>query len=505
MSVSQTGGVQLRELFSDAGVEIKAQLPELRVTDITADSGRVKKGGLFLACQGLQHHGLEFAAPAVAAGAAAIAWEPGEGWSDPVLPEAVASFAVPGLSDEVGVIADRFFASPSEQIVLTGVTGTNGKTTTAWLASQALAHLGCEAGYMGTIGYGVGGKLEPSALTTPGVIAVHRRLRKLADAGATAVVMEVSSHGLDQGRIDAVRVTTAAFTNLSRDHLDYHGDLAAYRAAKAKLFALPSIENAVINIGDPFGAELVRSLHGRAEILAVALADRAPVDELPALLVEVIESDADGLLLRFSGEYGVAEMRSSLWGHFNAENLLVAAGILLAHGYNLQQAVDALALCQSPPGRMQVVRGKCSAPLVVVDFAHTPDALDKALGVLREHCSGAVSVVFGCGGERDMGKRGEMGSVAERLADRIIVTDDNPRNEDPDAIVAAILAGIAARSKVEVVRNRALAIATAVNASGAGDAVLIAGKGSENYQLVSDRSVPFSDVEEAVALLGELA
>ena len=505
MSIVATGGMQLRELFSDTGVDIKTQVPELRVTDITADSDRVTKGGLFLACQGLQHHGLEFAAPAVAPGAAAIAWEPVEGWSDPVLPEAITSFAVPGLSDAVGVIADRFFAHPSEQIVVTGVTGTNGKTTTAWLVSQALVQLGCKAGYMGTIGYGVGDKLEPSALTTPGVIAVHRRLRKLADAGATAVVMEVSSHGLDQGRIDAVQVTTAAFTNLSRDHLDYHGDLAAYRAAKAKLFALPSIENAVINIGDPFGVELVRSLYGRAEIIAVAMAGQVPVDELPVLLVDVVESDAEGLLLQFSGEYGMAEMRSSLWGRFNAENLLVAAGILLAHGYKLQQAVDALALCEPPPGRMQVVRGKRTAPLVVVDFAHTPDALVKAIEVLREHCSGTVSVVFGCGGERDMGKRGEMGSAAVRLADRVIVTDDNPRNEDPDAIVTAILAGITERSKVAVVRDRALAIATAVDVSGAGDAVLIAGKGSENYQLISGHSVPFSDVEEAVGLLGELA
>jgi UDP-N-acetylmuramoyl-L-alanyl-D-glutamate--2,6-diaminopimelate ligase len=505
MSIAPAGGAQLRELFSDTGMDVNTQVPELQVTDITADSSRVTQGALFLACQGLQHHGLEFAAPAVAAGAAAIAWEPAKGWSDPVLPEAIASFAVPGLSDEVGAIADRFFARPSEQVVVTGVTGTNGKTTTAWLVSQALVHLGCEAGYMGTIGYGTGGKLEPSALTTPGVIAVHRRLRKLADAGATAVIMEVSSHGLDQGRIDAVRVSTAAFTNLSRDHLDYHGDLAAYRAAKAKLFDIPSIKNAVINIGDPFGAELVRSLRGRAEIIAVALIGQVPVDELPVLRVEVVESDTDGLLLRFSGAYGMAEMRSSLWGRFNAENLLVAAGILLAHGYDLQQAVDALAQCAPPPGRMQVVRGNDSAPLVVVDFAHTPDALGKAIEVLREHCSGTISVVFGCGGERDIGKRGEMGSVAERLADRIIVTDDNPRNEDPDAIVTAILTGIAEHSKVAVVRDRALAIATAVDASGAGDAVLIAGKGSESYQLIFGHSVPFSDVEQAAGLLGALA
>jgi UDP-N-acetylmuramoyl-L-alanyl-D-glutamate--2,6-diaminopimelate ligase len=503
MNIVAAGGVQLRELFSDTGTDLKTQVPELRVTDITADSGRVMKGGLFLACQGLQHHGLEFAAPAVAAGAAAIAWEPVEGRSDPVLPQTIASFAVPGLSDEVGAIADRFFASPSEQIVVTGITGTNGKTTTAWLASQALSHLGCKAGYMGTLGFGLGDELEASALTTPGVIAVHRRLRKLANAGAAAVVMEVSSHGLDQGRIDAVRVKTAAFTNLTRDHLDYHGDLSAYRDAKAKLFAFPSIEHAVINIGDPYGAEIARSLRGRAQVIGVALIDRVPVSDTPALMVEVIESNADGLLLHFSGAYGTAEMHSSLWGRFNAENLLVAAGILLAQGYGLQQAIGALAGCESPPGRMQVVRSSDALPLVVVDFAHTPDALAKALEVLREHCSGTVSVVFGCGGERDKGKRGEMGSVAKQLADRVIVTDDNPRNEDPDAIVEEILAGIVEQANVMVVRDRALAIATAVEAAGSGDAILVAGKGSENYQLIEGQSVPFSDVAQAAAVLGE--
>ena len=509
MNMAAAEGTRLRELFSGMSVDAGSQVPELMVTDITTDSGFVTKGGLFLACQGIHHHGLEFALPAVAAGAVAIAWEPVEGRATAELPEAVASFAVPDLSSEVGTIADRFFASPSAEIVVTGVTGTNGKTTTAWLASQALTRLGCAAGYMGTIGFGMAGygmssELEPSALTTPGVIAVHRRLRKLVDAGASAVVMEVSSHGLDQGRIDAVCIKTAAFTNLSRDHLDYHGDLASYGEAKGKLFALQSLENAVINIGDPFGAELVRNWRSRAHVIAVAMAGQAPVDVTPALTAKVVEADADGLLLRFSGEYGTVEMRSNLWGRFNAENLLVAAGILLAHGFSLEEVTDALAECESPPGRMQVVRGAGSVPLVVVDFAHTPDALAKAIAVLREHCSGAISVVFGCGGERDRGKRGEMGSVAARLADRVIVTDDNPRNENPDEIVTAILAGVAEQSKVKVVRDRALAIATAVAASGSGDAVLVAGKGSESYQLIAGHSVPFSDVAEAAGLLGVL-
>lgn len=505
MSIAVTNGVMLKELFHGIGADLEASLPDMTVADITADSSYVKAGSLFLACQGFRHHGLEFARPAAAAGATAIAWEPAEGWSAPELPPAVTSFAVPDLSNEVGNIADRFFAHPSQEVVVTGVTGTNGKTTTAWLVTQALDYLGRNAGYMGTLGYGMGAELEPSELTTPGVIAVHRRLRKLADAGATDVVMEVSSHGLDQGRIDAVRVRTAAFTNLSRDHLDYHADLAAYGEAKAKLFALPSIENAVINMGDTFGAELVRNWRSNARVIGVALAGQAPAGEAPALLVEVARSNSDGLLLRFSGDYGTAEMHSRLWGRFNAENLLVAAGILLAQGYDLQQVTAALANCDAPSGRMQVVRGRSTDPLVVVDFAHTPDALAQAIEVLREHCSGSVSVVFGCGGERDTGKRGEMGSVAARLADRVIVTDDNPRNEDPDAIVAAILAGAADHANVTVVRDRAHAIASAVAGSRPGDAVLVAGKGSESRQLIAGQSLPFADADAAAVALGRLS
>jgi len=505
MSMAMTNRATLRELFSGTDADISEQLPDLAVTDITADSGRVTDGALFLACSGMQHHGLEFAASAIAAGAAAIAWEPTEDMADPTLPDAPVSFPVPGLSAEVGGIADKFFVHPSEQVLVTGVTGTNGKTTTAWLARQALDYLGCKAGYMGTLGYGMGDELEVSALTTPGVIAVHRRLRKLADAGAAAIVMEVSSHGLDQGRIDAVRVKTAAFTNLTRDHLDYHGDLSAYRNAKAKLFVLPSIDNAVINVGDPFGVQLARSLQGRARVIGVALVDQVSAGAEPSLLVEVVESNADGLQLRFSGAYGSAEIHSPLWGRFNAENLLVAAGILLAHGYDLQQAATALATCEPPVGRMQIVRSKAAVPLVVVDFAHTPDALAKAIEVMREHCSGAVSIVFGCGGDRDKGKRGEMGSVARQLADRVIVTDDNPRYENPDAIIDAILAGMADQENVTIVRDRAHAIATAVAASGPGDAVLVAGKGSENYQLIAGHSAPFSDVAEAAAALAETA
>jgi UDP-N-acetylmuramoyl-L-alanyl-D-glutamate--2,6-diaminopimelate ligase len=504
MMTRASGAVQLSHLLAGMIPAAGRQVPEVDITDITDSSDRVVPGGLFLACRGGRHHGLDFAAQAVAAGAAAIAWEADTDRTPDDLHLDIPCLAVPELGAKAGLIADRFFASPSRALHVTGVTGTNGKTTTAWLASQALRKLGCPTGYMGTIGYGLGDALTPSALTTPGVISVHRRLREMADAGAAAVVMEVSSHALEQGRIDAVQIRTAAFTNLSRDHLDYHGDMRTYGETKARLFSLESLEHAVINTGDAFGAELARRCAGRIRVITAAL-DGAASAIRPTLTAEVLVADQNGLVLRFGGEYGAGEMQSPLWGRFNAENLLVAAGLLLAHDYALDAVLAALATCNPPPGRMQIVAKRANAPLVVVDFAHTPDALAKALAVVRQHCAGKVSVVFGCGGDRDKGKRGEMGSVAAQLADRIIVTDDNPRNEDPDAIAVAIVAGMPTGADVQVVHDRAVAIRTAIEAAGPDDVVLLAGKGSENYQLMGALTLPFADAEVAAAMLEGLA
>jgi len=502
MGKSLHSSARLPELFH--GIDIVSDglmVPDISISDVTADSSRVSPGALFLACRGIHHHGLEFADQAVANGAAAIAWEPETDVAEPELPATVVGLEVPALGEGVGVIADRFFERPSEQLMVTGITGTNGKTTTAWLVSQALNNLGLRAGYMGTLGFGIAGDIEPSALTTPGVIAVHRRLHALADAGASAVVMEVSSHGLDQGRIDGVRVKTAAFTNLSRDHLDYHGNMRAYGDAKSKLFAVDTIENAVVNVGDPFGASIVQLCPDNAKVISVALEGMEPADAKVALTGSITTAGRDGLSMTFAGDYGVAQMSSPLWGSFNAENLLVAVGVLLAHGYDLAAAADALAQCDAPEGRMQVIGSGGIGPLVVVDFAHTPDALAQALEVIGEHSNGALTVVFGCGGERDKGKRGEMGQVARRLANRIIVTDDNPRFDDPDVIVADIMDGIGNFSNVEIQRDRALAIENAIRQSGQGDVVLVAGKGSENQQVFASSSKPFSDAEVAASVL----
>lgn len=438
---------------------------------------------------------------ALAAGATVVAWEPEPGLSAPVLPAGILGFPVAGLGHHVGTLADRFFAHPSAALSVAGITGTNGKTTTAWLLAHAIQRLQGNAAYMGTLGFGVvDAPLETSALTTPGVISVHRRLHDIAAAGAKFVAMEVSSHGLDQGRLDGVRFKTVAFTNLTRDHLDYHGDMATYAKAKQRLFTDFEFETAIVNVANDFGRELAGLLHKDVHLLTVSTDPSVEA----MLCAELLATSTDGLHIRLSGKFGEVEFHSPLWGRFNVENLVVAAGILIASGVRLKDAAAALAVCAAPAGRMEILGGG-SQPLVIVDFAHTPDALEQVLHAIREHCAGELWCVFGCGGDRDRGKRAEMGAVAARLANHVVLTDDNPRHEAPAQIVAEILAGFAGHAPPDVVHDRALAIGKAVASARSNDVVLIAGKGDENYQLEGAQSRAFSDRDVALRALGEAA
>lgn len=488
--------MSLRQLFP--GIP---DAPDMRVCDITTHSGRVASGGLFIACRGYRAHGLAYLADALARSPAAVAWEPQPGVAPPAIPAAVAQIKVADLAAQVGAIADRFFGSPSQALHVTGITGTNGKTTTAWLCAEALRLLGRSTGYMGTLGWGVGPELEPTSLTTPGCIVVHKRLHSLYAAGARCAVLEASSHGLDQGRLDGVAVRTAAFTNLTHDHLDYHGDFASYGRAKERLFEFPTLESVVINVGDEFGAALAARCARVPRVMRVAMQNVQGSHEAE-LRAELIAISPAGLHLRLTGHYGEAELHSPLWGRFNAENLLVAAGILLQHGVSLADAAHALGRCPAPAGRMEVVRGDVPGPLVVVDFAHTPDGLRQALQAMREHCNGELSVVFGCGGERDVDKRAAMGQVAAAMADRVVVTSDNPRSEDPAAIAAMIVAGIPANPQVQIELDRAVAIRGAIASADASTAVLVAGKGSETRQYYAGGSRYFSDVDVVEQALG---
>jgi len=483
-----SGSVRLDELLS--GI---APAPNVAVAGLTLDSRTVSAGDAFVALKGRSRHGLEHAGQAASRGARAILWDPAEGRSPGATSGEIACVAVRELRDRLGGIADRFYGAPSSQLAVAGVTGTNGKTTCAWLLASAVERLARRGAYLGTLGAGFPPRIEGGAFTTPDVISLHRQLRALADAGATHVAMEVSSHALDQGRVDGVRMRVAGFCNLSRDHLDYHGTMERYAESKARLFRLPGLEHAVINVGDPVGARFAAALAGSVVLTAIAVGGEVPA--VPRFIhVGRVHAAPRGIELEIRGHFGNRRLRSRLIGGFNAENLAITLGMLLAWQFDVDDALGALGACTAPPGRMEGHR-LANGALAVVDYAHTPDALAKALVALRAHARGRVFAVFGCGGDRDPGKRPIMGETAERLADRVIVTDDNPRSEDADRIVAMILSGMRAPARARVERDRALAIRAAIDESQPGDAVLIAGKGHEEYQIVGDERRPFSDRE----------
>jgi UDP-N-acetylmuramoyl-L-alanyl-D-glutamate--2,6-diaminopimelate ligase len=466
--------------------------PELVVTDLTLDSRAAVPGALFLASRGRSHHGLAFAPEAVALGARAVLYEPDDTLPAPQLPQEVFAAPVPELTARAGLIADRFFGAPSQRITVAGITGTNGKTTCAWLLAQALQRCQRQCGYMGTLGVGLPPQISPMPHTTPDAVTVHRQLAALAAAGAECVSMEVSSHALDQARVNGVRFHTAAFTNLTRDHLDYHGTMEHYGAAKARLFAWPGLDSRIINFDDPFGAALARAPSPARLILTTRAAGPLP----PAaqfVRATRVQPESTGLTIEVESSWGAVELSVRLMGEFNVENALTVLAVLLAWNIPLRDAARALARVRAARGRMEMFGGRGRSPLAIVDYAHTPDALENALRAARLHCRGQLRLVFGCGGDRDAGKRPLMGRIAAELADDIVLTDDNPRGENPQRIVADIMTGIAAGAPLTIEHDRALAIRVALQRSAPDDVVLIAGKGHEDYQIVGAERRAFRD------------
>ena len=475
----------------------------LEVNDVTLDSRAATCGALFLACRGRGRHGSQFAAEAMARGARAVLYEPAPGALEAIEAALQASgagspgvyvAAVPELSRHAGIIADRFFGRPSQALTVAGITGTNGKTTCAWLLAQALGKCGRRAAYMGTLGFGFPEALAATEHTTADAVTVHRRLAAMRNLGAEAVSMEVSSHALDQQRVGGVRFHTAAFTNLTRDHLDYHGTMASYAEAKARLFAWPGLTLRVINVDDELGARLARQLSA-AHLVITTRAGTAGGSTPQARVVRAarVEAVASGLALDVESSWGPVRLEVPLIGDFNADNALTVLAVLLAWDIPLADAAGALESCRPAPGRMEAFGGHGGAPLAIVDYAHTPDALAKALRAARRHCRGRLKVVFGCGGDRDPGKRPIMGAIAAELADESVVTDDNPRSEPPERIVQQILTGIPGAAAVRVEHDRARAIRATLERSGSQDVVLIAGKGHEAYQIYGGERRPFSD------------
>jgi len=481
---------------------------DIRITGLALDSRKVQSGDLFLAVAGTHTHGLQHARQAIALGAVAVAWEPVDG--NAVLAEMAALLpapvvAIPRLGQVIGLIADRFFGHPSRGLFMIGVTGTDGKTSCSHFIAQALDSEDRRCGLIGTLGYGLYGELATATHTTPDALAVQQLLFSMQQRGARCVVSEVSSHAMDQGRVRGVYFDLAVLTNLSRDHLDYHGNVEAYAEAKRKLFHAEGLRYAVINADDGFGSALLGDIPPGVAPVAYRLENEPFRTRFPAQWVigRNLQTDMQGMQLDVATPWGSGTLRCALLGRFNASNLLAALASLCVSGLPFDEALRRLARTRTVPGRMEPFATGNGRPLVVVDYAHTPAALKAVLKSLRAHCSGRLWCVFGAGGDRDRGKRPEMGAAAERNADHLVLTDDNPRTEDPRRIVSDICAGIKQPRKVHIEHDRAQAISWAMRAAGPDDIVLIAGKGHETVQLVGHRALPFSDRERVQVVARE--
>ncbi|HYQ41694.1 MAG TPA: UDP-N-acetylmuramoyl-L-alanyl-D-glutamate--2,6-diaminopimelate ligase [Polyangiaceae bacterium] len=465
---------------------------EVRVTGVRQDSRRVEPGDLFVARSGGKVSGAQFAAAAVERGALALIVERGADWPAVSVPV----IEVADARRSLALAAEAVYGNPSQQLSVIGITGTNGKTTTAWLVERALLGAGAKPARLGTVGFSFDGKSEDSALTTPEADDISRYAAGVRDAGGTHFVMEVSSIALSLQRVRGLHFRVAAFSNLTQDHLDFHGSLAAYGEAKAQLFTELAPEASVLNVDDPFGQKLAARAVGKV----TRVSKRSGADLYP----KQVTVDAQGIRGVIHTPAGEVRLESRLVGEHNLENLLLALGILHASGVDLQSAARALGEAPQVPGRLE----RCDEPgdelLVLVDYAHTPDALERVLIATRGLTSRRVICVFGCGGDRDPQKRPRMGAAVGRLADYAYLTNDNPRSEDPRAIADAVEVGLREMdARFEVELDRARAIERAISRAGAGDVVLIAGKGHEPYQLIGDRTLPFDDRTEARRALAQ--
>jgi UDP-N-acetylmuramoyl-L-alanyl-D-glutamate--2,6-diaminopimelate ligase len=486
----------LRQLLADMTGD--RPVPAVAIGGISSDSRKLAPADAFLACQGLTHHGLEFLDQAVAARAAAVVWDSSTG-SDPGEVPGLVTVPVEDLAERLGIIANRWFGKPSAHLKVSGVTGTNGKTTVAWLIAECMGRLESRCAYLGTLGAGTR-KLEHDLdLTTPCCIDLHRKLAGFQADHATHAALEVSSHALGQRRVDGVSFDTVLFTNLSRDHIDYHGNMHAYGEAKAAHILRRDVRHRIVNTDSPFGRELAGRCDG--DVVAVSTRPGSDVRRPPYVCMRATKADEDGSTVEVDSSWGKGQLHVPLAGHFNVSNAGLVLAQLLCWGIPLDEAASVLGSVEAPPGRMQRVNvaGAGPLPAVYVDFAHTPAGLEAALVALRSHCNGRLWCVFGCGGDRDRGKRAPMGETASRVADRTVVTNDNPRSEPPEEIIDAIVGGMA--GEPVVIPDRAAAIAHAIDNAEDDDVILIAGKGHEEFQAIGNERIPFSDCDQAQAAL----
>jgi UDP-N-acetylmuramoyl-L-alanyl-D-glutamate--2,6-diaminopimelate ligase len=458
----------------------------VRVFGVRQDSRRVEPGDLFVARSGGKLSGAAFAQAAVERGAVAVIVERGA----PLPHLGVPMIEVADARRSLALAAEAVYGDPSRALSVVGITGTNGKTTTAWLVERALTGVGAKPARLGTVGFAFGNESIDSALTTPEADDISRYAARVRDAAGTHFVMEVSSIALTLERVRALHFEVAAFTNLTQDHLDFHASMSEYAETKAQLFTALAPKTSVLNVDDTFGAELAARAHGRV----IRVSKRAGADVYPV----AVTVDAQGIRGTIQAPSGSVELESRLVGQHNLENLLLALGVLEGLGVDLKRAASALGKAPQVPGRLERCDEAGDDLLVLVDYAHTPDALERVLDAVRSMTNGRVLCVFGCGGDRDPQKRPKMGQAVGSRADYAIVSNDNPRSEDPRAIAAAVEAGLKqTQGQYEVVLDRAQAIERAVLLAGPGDVVLVAGKGHEPYQIIGGETLAFDDRVEA--------
>ena len=479
--------MMLKQLLPDL-----PDLPEIEVQGLQADSRAIREGDAFVAVPGETVDGRRYIEDAVRNKARLVLAES----PAPQVEVGIPVIEVPELRSRLGNLAAEFYGNPSQAMLTVGVTGTNGKSSSCHFIAEALQLAGTDCGVIGTLGFGRPGHLAEAGLTTPPVVDLQRRLSLLHEDGCQAVALEASSHGLAQERLAGCDIDIAVFTNITRDHLDYHGDFARYRQEKLRLFRWPGLKLGIVNADDDSADAFASAVPAGAEVLRTSLR-RGGGD----LYVTGIQQDARGLRFRMTTPWGQGVVNTALLGRFNISNLLTAAAVLGHRGVPVDRICELLSGLTNVPGRMDVLREEGWAT-IVIDYAHTPDALEKALAAVKEHCRGEIWCVFGCGGDRDRGKRPMMGEVASRMASHVMITDDNPRGEKSRAIANDIVKGVVPGADVEVIVDRARAIRQVVNNAAEKDVVLIAGKGHEDYQLVGDARLPFSDHAVVMNIIG---
>ncbi len=480
---------------------------QIEISGLAIDHRKVRPGYLFLACCGISTHGKFFIEKAIDAGAVAIVVEtetPEEMGSISSQHCCIPMFAIEKLSMKLSAIAARFYFEPSKYFSLVGITGTNGKTSCAHLLAQCLNEPKHPCGVLGTLGAGIWGRTRPIERTTPDAIELQSWLYEMQQEHASYVAMEVSSHGLTQGRVTACLFDIAVFTNLTRDHLDYHGDMASYGKAKLQLFTRPELAKAVLNLDDPYTNTIIANLRPSVEVVGITLNSSIEMEKMNIISASNIRLEQQGLSFDVNSPWGCGRLQSRLLGDFNVSNLLAVVAVALFQGLPFKKILERLTSVQAPAGRLETF-DRHAMPLIVVDYAHTPDAMKKVLETLQTYISGKLYLLFGCGGDRDRGKRAKMGALAEQLADVVWLTDDNPRTEKSIDIIDDILAGVQEPQSIFVEFDRAIAIKNIISVATADDVVLIAGKGHESYQIVGDEQLEFSDRDWVTKILEEAA